>query len=435
MIENSKDDSRGLQEAVLKFFELNPQEARVDRIPKQGIALVTLRGSLAQVFRNQTIPHPDQSDARLLRLLLDSKYAAVARGYQTVAPRSSIVNIIENRLQSEPIRMCRSVALINVSRSFDDLISLGIVVRHLRPTARCSYELRRYFVATYLFRQMAYECQEDYIPIVTSEATGSVLAPALVGHFASLRCVDCQEVKNDAVRNIILPAPALGTVQQMLVLSEAKALERAQAVASQTHQAKALEYQAELQREKLAFEADLRLAGAKLRKLQLQQNYEDKVRKLGELYEVKTELTLTSLQEVQVPLVNYHLQLESDSQLFDLGRSFEYDALGDLVRTQICDRCGGSDEHKEWNFCRRGLHLECGSCNTVRCCSANNCQNTACETHGVQCKGAKKKSASSMKCVAITVKKVSPTVVAVSCTASKNAISVPSAVTPAKFVS
>ncbi|GIW90004.1 MAG: hypothetical protein KatS3mg109_0436 [Pirellulaceae bacterium] len=372
--------SRDLQELVLTYFRSYHREAEVFHNPSiPGAVDVILRGSLAKRFETVTVPHQGQPSVRLLRLLFDTELAAIAPGYELIAPRSHVLRLIRNELAG---RACftRSAAVFNLDGTFSDLQVLGIELRHVAPDVTCRYVPRRFYAVRYMLRLSAYEKNEDTLLIVVDPARGVVLPAAEASRFAGLNLVDLSRApyKNDLSP---LKAESRKTLLHVFGLAENAAKTRVAAVLRHRAVELAVQLEQECDRVNRHFAAESRKASA-ARRLELERLRDQEIQELQKRYQVRCELTLVSLQEMVVPTVEYTLSILSGDTRVHIPQSFIFEPLTNSVMTRYCDECG---QDRVWAYCARGNHLDCGVCGTVEKCSHPQCDQGACDTHAVRC--------------------------------------------------
>ncbi len=372
--------SRDLQEMVLAYFRSCGSEAEV--LPKPGIpgaVDVVLRGALATRFETVAVPHQGQPGMRLLRLLFDREFAAIAPGYELVAPRNHVLRLIQNDL-AERAGFTRSAAIFNLDENFSDLRELGITLRFATPEVTCHYVSRRFYAVRYLLRQSAYERNEDTLLMVVDPARGVVLPAAEAARFAEVNLVDLDRAPYRAHLSDLQPERR-ERLLHVFQLAEEAARERVATVLRQ----RALELGAQLEQEcdrlRRHFEAELREA-SRARCLELERFRDQEIRELQQRYKVHCELALVSLQEIVIPTVEYSLLIPDGDRPIRLPQPFVFDPLTNAVKTKHCDQCG---QDRAWAYCARGKHLDCGACGSVEKCSHPECDQGACDTHAVRC--------------------------------------------------
>jgi hypothetical protein len=372
--------SRQLQEMVLAYFRSCGSEAEVS--PKPGIPSavdVVLRGALAARFEAVTVPLQGQSGVRLLRLLFDREFAAIAPGYELIAPRSHILRLIQNELAGRA-SFTRSGAIFNLDGSFSDLRALGITLRHATPEVSCRYVPRRFYAVRYMLRQSAYERNEDTLLVVVDPTRGVALPATEAAAFAEVNLVDFDKVPYRHDLSGLQPEHRT-TLLRVFQLAEEEARKRVDAVL----RPRAVELGAQLEQEsdrvRRHFAAELREASP-ARRRELERLRDQEMQELQQRYKVRSELTLLSLQEIVIPTVEYTLIISDRDRPIRLPQPFIFDPLTNTVKTKHCDQCG---QNRIWSYCARGNHLDCGKCGTVQKCSHPSCDQAACSTHGVRC--------------------------------------------------
>ncbi len=372
--------ARDVQDMVLTYFRSCGNEAEIS--PKQaipGAVDILLRGALATRFETVAVPHSGQPGVLLLRLLFDRDFAAIAPGYELIAPRSHVLRLIQNELAGRA-GFTRSAAIFNLDGSFSDLRALGIVLRHATPDVECRHVPRRFYAVRYILRQSAYERNEDTLLIVVDQARSVVLPPAEAARFAEVNLVDFSRAP---YRDVLsgLQAECRDSLLRVFQLAEKAARDR---VATVLHQ-RAAELGAQLEQEcdrvRRHFAAESREASA-ARRLELERFQEQEVQELRHRYKVRSELSLVSLQEMVIPTVEYTLLIPGEDVPVRLPQPFMFDPLSNAVKTRHCDQCG---QDRVWAFCARGNHLDCGACGTVEKCSHPACDQGTCDTHAVRC--------------------------------------------------
>jgi hypothetical protein len=372
--------SREIQELVLAYFRSCGNEAKV--LPVQDIPSaveIVLRGGLATRFETVSVPEQGQPGVRRLRLLFDRNLAAIAPGYELVAPRSHVLRLIQNSLAARAT-FTRSAAHFNLDGTFSDLEALGITVRHATLKASCRYVCRQFYAVRYTLRQSAYERIEDTLLVVVDPSQGVTLSVAEAAALAQVNLVDFDRA---TYRNQISDwKPArredlLGVFQ----LAEVAAKERVADLLRDRAVKMRDQFQQEYERVRQHFQTELENASP-ARRQELKQALDQQIQELQQRYKLCSELVLLSLQEIVIPTVEYTLTVADGDGSTHLAQSFVYDPLSNVVKTKPCDRC---KQHREWAYCARGKHLDCGACGTVKKCSHSDCDHAACEVHAVHC--------------------------------------------------
>jgi hypothetical protein len=372
--------SRDVQEMVLAYFRSCGSEAEVS--PKPGIpgaVDVVLRGALATRFETVAVPQQGQPSVRLLRLLFDREFAAIAPGYELIAPRSHVLRLIQNELAGRA-GFTRSAAIFNLDGSFSDLRALGITLRHATPEVSCRYVPRRFYAVRYMLRQSAYERNEDTLLVVVDPTRGVVLPAAEAATFAEVNLVDLGRAPYRDDLSGLQPERR-ESLLRVFQLAEEAARERVAAVLRQRAVEMGAQLEQECDRVRRHFAAELREASP-ARRLELERFRDQEIRELQQRYKVRSELALLSLQEIVIPTVEYTLVIPGGDRPVRLPQPFVFDPLTNAVKTRHCDQCG---QDRAWAYCARGNHFDCGACGTVEKCSHPACDQGACDTHAVRC--------------------------------------------------
>lgn len=372
--------SRDLQEMVLAYFRSCGSEAEVSPKPDiPGTVVVKLWGALATRFETVAVPQQGQPGMRLLRLLFDREFAAIAPGYELIAPRSHVLRLIQNELAGRA-GFTRSAAIFNLDGNFSDLRALGIALHHATPEVSCRYISRRFYAIRYLLRQSAYERNEDTLLIVVDPARGVVLPAAEAARFAEVNLVDLDRAPYRAHLSDLQPERR-ESLLYVFQLAEEAARDRVAAVLRQRAVELGAQLKQECDRVRRHFAAELREAAA-VRRLELERFREQEIQQLQQRYKVYSELALVSLQEIVIPTVEYTLLIPGGDRLVRIPQPFVYDPLTNAVKTRHCDQCG---QDRTWAYCTRGTHIDCGTCGSVKKCSHRACDKGDCQTHAVRC--------------------------------------------------
>ena len=375
-----------LHEQVLSFFRLFPENAEISEFPDRGTAEITLRGPLATRFAQQGVPSPHAADERILKLLLGSSFGSVATGYESVSPSSHLVRTIQNYLEEEGSQFCRTAAVLSLSGDFTDLRQLKVEIRHAAPQAsiRCHYQ--RYFLVSYLFSQSSFENFEETMRVVIEwderSRTARVVAPARAKHISEMVWADVTEF-DDAARRPDLPPPDRQLVEQVLSCAERAAADRARRVAPRRVQDILRRKDEETKQIQVYYDARLRQAEKSVFKRQQTESEQlSRLQHLNDVFHIELELSLLSVRELLVPLVEYSLSVEPAGVL---PHTFAYDPLANRLTSQACPRCGQEPATQEWSYCGQGHHLECYRCQTVHLCCEPDCHVSACHIHAEEC--------------------------------------------------
>lgn len=372
--------SKALQEIVLGYFRSCDGEAVVSPKPDMpGAVDVELRGSLASRFETVSVPQQGQSGVRLLRLLFDREFAAIATGYELIAPRSHVLRLIRNELSGRA-EYSRSGAIFNLDSSFSDLSTLGIVLHFATPTVECHYVPRRFYAVRYKLRQEAYERNEDTLLIVVDPACGAVLPTGEAAKLAEVNLVDFDRAPyKDELPSF--PAANRKSILNAFKLAAEAARERVADVVRMRAIELGSQMKQESERVRRHFAAVSREA-SQARRLDQERLRDQELQELRSRYKTQSELALMSMQEIVVPTVEYKLLIQDGERVNSLSRPFVFDPLSNVVTTKHCDQCGQS---REWAYCSRGVHLDCHKCGTVEECYHENCNKAACDAHAMRC--------------------------------------------------
>ena len=372
--------SREVQDMVLAYFRSCGNEADVSPKPAiPGAVDVVLRGALATRFESVAVPQQGQPGVRLLRLLFDREFAAIAPGYELIAPRSHVLRLIQNELAGRA-GFTRSAAIFNLDGSFSDLRALGITIRHAAPEVSCRHVPRRFYAVRYMLRQSAYERNEDTLLVVVDSARGVVLPITEAAKFAEVILVDLSSAPYHADLSDLQPERR-ESLLRIFQLAEEAARERVAAVLRERAVELGGQLEQECDRVRRHFAAESREASP-ARRLEIERFREQEIWELQQRYKVHSELSLVSLQEIVIPTVEYTLLIPGGDRPVRLSQPFVFDPLTNAVKTKHCDQCG---QDRAWAYCVRGTHLDCGACGSVKKCSHTACDQGACDTHGVRC--------------------------------------------------
>lgn len=382
--------SQSLQDLVWSYFRLYPDLADIREFPGKGTAEITLSGDLASCFHNQGVAGAEGSGQRLIKLLLKSDNAAVATGFETLSPDSQLVRMIQNQLEQQDSLFCRTTALLSVSGTFQDLRQLGLQIRRVTPTARIDLRDRRYFIVSYLFSQTICERLEDTIRVVVevddkriahSDTGCRVLPPGRAKFLSEMSCVDIASYQGTD-QSIRLPPLSGPAMERVLKISQEDAAARVSKVAPRRASETLRKLDEEKKQTQAFFEARAQSDASEFRRKQAEEEQKTRLAQLEEVFKVRAELELLSVQELLVPVIEYSLAVDPAGEL---QQRFAFDPLGNTLTTAACTRCGMGHDKLHWDYCDQGHHLECEDCRSILTCCEQDCSHTACPDHVRDC--------------------------------------------------
>ena len=371
-----------LQDTVLTYFASYPAEAVV--VPRSnlpGVFDVELSGQLAARFDSVSAPIPGGNGQRHLRLVFHRDYAAIAPGYELVAPGSPVLRIMQNDL-AEQASYTRSAVAISASGTLSDFEAFGIEVRHARPSVRCRYLPRRYYLLRYLVRLTSYEKTEDIVPLVVDAAAKTVQAEADAAPVVQATLLDWRTAAYQD--ELSLPAPDPGEVRAAVALADQAVQDRLRDALRDRCAELAVQLGQELERIDRHFENEVKNASPAERQ-EMERVREHKAQELRDRYAVRTEVTLLSVQEIVAPRLEYNLLVGTGAKAVVVPQHFFLDPLAPghaQLQTKACRNCSGV---RQWAYCSPGNHLECVRCGTVRKCIEATCDTGVCGGHAVHC--------------------------------------------------
>jgi hypothetical protein len=380
-----------LQQTVLRYFAGHPGEAHVTMRPDLGGAVeVELEGQLANRFESIALPAPHDAARRQLRLLFQREYAAVAPGWELVAPGSPVLSLMLNELTSGS-EYTRTAVLFHVNGDMSDLTSQGVKVHHARPVVRWNYLPRRFYLLRYLVRLICYEKTEDIVPVVLEapdlKPAGEVLAAEVVS-------APVGELDGAAYRGEVPADLPSGDELRKAIEAGDKAVQDRIRDSLQDRMADLARKLAEEQEQvRRHFEVELKADLTSAQRQELERLNAQKIQELEDRYKVKTEVALLSVQEVLAPQVEYRLfvrQVEpgsvSTGRALALSPGLVLDPVGNgpdrALRAMACSSCG---QTREFACCAPGLHLGCAKCARVEKCYQPACEVAACPQHATRC--------------------------------------------------
>src|SRR5262245_25127548 len=278
-----------LQQTVLRYFAGHPGEAQVTTRPDLGGAVeVELSGQLATRFESVALPLPRDSTRRQLRLLFQREYAAIAPGWELVAPGSQVLQLMLNELTSGS-EYARTAVLFHVVGDLGDLAAQGVKVRHCNPVVRFRLLPRRFYLLRYLVRLTSYEKTEDIVPVVL-EAPELKPAPDLLAAEVVSAPVSGLETAAYRGQGKVGP-PAADELRKAIEAGDRGVQERIRDSLQDRMADLARKLAEELEQVRRHFEVELKADLTAAQRQELERLNAQKVQELQDRYKVKTEVS------------------------------------------------------------------------------------------------------------------------------------------------